>query len=377
MRQSHQDPVSPKTPLKRALFVVLTDHPGGAERVAFTAAAELASRAGWTVEVMVACSAAEHSFARQALPAGIRVRYGVVGRASLGVPLLAFRLLFRRYDFVCTTHIYTNALFSMMRRIGLVRIGRLAMRESMSLFDRYQGLKAKRFELLYRCYGGEDLLVAQTGYMAGHVRRWLPARSAERLRVLSNPVDSGAIHRAMADPLEPRLRDRLSGKRSILFCGRFVEFKRPDLALDVFRLLKDEEEGLQLVFMGTGPLEPSVREQAARLGLAGEVLFLGRRANPYPVMAACRYGLLTSANEGFPNVILEMMACGMKGIVLTPCAGDLDTLWGVTVTRTHAAAELAAALQASLRSDEDVSALHRTTLESRSADRFVDQLLGG
>ena len=377
MRHPHQDPVSPKTPLKRALFVVLTDHPGGAERVVFTAAAELASRAGWTVEVMVACSAAEHSFTKQALPAGIRVHYGVVGRVSLGVPLLAFRLLFRRYDFVCTTHIYTNALLSMMRRSGLVRIGRLAMRESMSLFDRYQGLKAKRFELLYRCYGGEDLLVAQTGYMADHVRHWLPARSAERLRVLSNPVDSGAIHWAMQDQLEPDLRERLSNKRNILFCGRFVDFKRPGLALEVFRLLKEHVDGVQLVFMGTGTLEPGVREEAARLGLTQDVLFLGRRTNPYPVMAACQYGLLTSANEGFPNVILEMMACGMKAIVLTPCAGDLDTLRGVTVTRTHAAAELAAALQASLRSDKDVSALHRMTLESRSADRFVDQLLGG
>ena len=365
-----------KAAARRALFVVLTDRPGGAERVAFTAAAELASRSGWAVEVMVCCSAARHSFARQALPDGIRVRYGPFGNPLLAFPLLPFRLLSRRYDFVCTTHIYTNAILSMMRRTGLVRIARLAMRESMSLFDRFGGLKAQRFKLLYRCYGGEDVLVAQTRYMADHVRPWLPAGSAERLQVVANPIDPGAISRAIGDELEPNLRDRLSNKRNILFCGRFVEFKRPVRALEAFRLLKEEEGAVQLVFVGTGPLEPGVREQARRWGLDGDVLFLGQRLNPFPVMAACQYGLLTSANEGFPNVILEMMACGMKGIVLTPCAGDLDTLAGVTVTKTHAAADLAAALRTALGSEEDVGALHRATLDSRSAKRFVDRLLG-
>ena len=371
-----QEAVNSGAASKRALFVVLTDYPGGAERVAFTAAAELASRPGWAVEVIVACSAAEPSFSREALPDGIRVRYGLFGKPQLAFPLLPFRLLFRRYDFVCTTHIYTNALVSMMRRAGFIRIGRLAMRESTSLFDRVRGLKAKMFELLYRGYGGEDVLVAQTGYMADHVRPWLRAKSATMLRVLPNPVDVGTIRRAMAETLEPKLRQRLSTRRNILFCGRLIDSKRPDLALEAFHLLTEQEEGVQLVFMGAGPLEPDVREQAGRLGLAGEVLFLGRRANPYPVMAACQYGLLTSANEGFPNVILEMMACGMKGIVLTPCAGDLGTLMGVKVTETHAASEIAAALRAALRSDEDVSEPHRATLEPRSARQFVDRLLG-
>jgi glycosyltransferase involved in cell wall biosynthesis len=375
MRHPHQDPVSPKTVSKRALFVVLTDYPGGAERVVFSAAAELASRADWAVEVMVACSAAEHSFTRQALPASIRVRYGPFRKPFLAVPLLSFRLLLRRYDFVCTTHIYTNALVSMMRRSVLVRIGRLAMRESMSLFDRFHGSKAKMFELLYRGYGGEDVLIAQTGYMADHVRGRVPAKSAAKLRVSPNPVDLSAIRRAKQDQLEPDLRERLSNKRNILFCGRFVDFKRPGLALEVFRLLKEHVDGVQLVFMGAGPLEPGVREEAARLGLAQDVLFLGQRTNPYPVMAACQYGLLTSANEGFPNVILEMMACGMKGIVLTPCAGDLDTLAGVLVTETDDAPELAEALRRTMRSGADLSALYRTTLESRSVPRFVDRLL--
>jgi glycosyltransferase involved in cell wall biosynthesis len=367
---------STSSPSKRALFIVLTDSPGGAERVAFGLARELARREDWAVEVMLACSSVPGSFTKAVLPPRVRVRYGPTRSPFLAFPLLPARLLLRRYDLVYTTHIYTNALVSLMRRARLIRPGRLVLRESMSLFDRFSGAKARLFRLLYRAYGGEDLLIAQTDYMAEHVRRRLPGKSLARLRTLGNPVDVDAIERARAEPLEAALRERLTGKRNILFCGRMVEFKRPDLALEAFRLLKEQGEQAQLVFLGTGPLEPSVRAQAASLGLADDVLFLGQRSNPYPVMAECDYGLVTSANEGFPNVILEMMASRVKGIVTTPCAGDLDRLTGVVVTHSHDAAEITAALKSMFASSSTSRRTYRT-VSKRSTKAYVDILLGG
>ena len=360
---------------KRALFIVITDRPGGAERIAFALACDLARRPGWAVAVMVVCSRLPGSFTRATLPPEIQVRYGPARNRFLAFPLLFFRLLFRRYDLVFTTHIYTNALLSLMRRARLISTAKLVIRESMSLFDRFGGFKARLFQLLYRCYGGEDLLIAQTDYMADHVRSRLPPKSAARLRAISNPVDVEAIDRARTELLEPALRQSLAGKRNILFCGRFVEFKRPELALEVFRMLQEERDEPQLVFLGTGPLEPGIRAQTARLGLSERVLFLGERPNPYPVMAACDYGLVTSANEGFPNVVLEMMACGMRGIVVTPCAGDLDALPGVAVTDTHQAAEIAGALQAMLSSRVDRGPAYRAAAASRSTGDYVDALL--
>jgi glycosyltransferase involved in cell wall biosynthesis len=361
---------------RRALFISITDNPGGAERVTYGLASELASRPEWTVEVMIACSAVGGSFSSHVLPSGIRVSYGPSRNQFLAFPLLPFRLLFRRRDLVFTSHIYTNALVSMMRRLSLIRTGRLVMRESMSLFERFSGVKAKLFAFLYRWYGGEDLLIAQTGYMADHVRPGLPRRSADRLRSLPNPVDLNAIRRGAAEPLEPALRSRLHGRQSILFCGRFVDFKRPQLALEVFHLLKVQGAQVQLVFVGAGPLEAATRERAVGLGIADDVLFLGQRPNPYPVMAACQYGLLTSSNEGFPNVVLEMMACGMRGIVVTPCAAELDTLTGVAVTRSHEASEIAAAMGDILHSPEDLGPVYRSAVASRSARDYVDTVLG-
>lgn len=366
----------PGEPPRRALFMVLTDHPGGAERVAFSLASELARRPGWHVEVMIACSKFADSFSGRSLPGAVQVRYGPARNPYLSFLLLPFRLLFRRYDLVVTTHVYTNALLASMRRFGLIRAGRLVVRESMSLFDRFEGRKARRFRRLYKAYGKEDLVIAQTSYMADHVRPWLPEASAQHLRVIPNPVDCAAIGAASGEPVDADVRKRLAGRRNILFCGRLVDFKRPDAALEAFRIAAADDPDAQLVFMGTGPLEPQIRKQAADSGLADRVAFLGNRTNPFPVMAACDVGLLTSANEGFPNVVLEMMACGMKQIVVTPCAGDLDTLAGVTITPTLAVGDIADALGQALRSAADRSGFYRPALEARSTAAFLDQLLG-
>lgn len=360
---------------KRAIFIVITDYPGGAERIALNLASELSLRKGWTTEFFVICARAPNSFTASALRPGIRVRFGPFRSWFLSFPLTPLRLLFARYDLVFTTHIYTNALLSLMRRLGLVRIGRHVARESTSVFDRSTGARRRLFGLLYRLYSGEDLLIAQTHYMSQHVKPWLPALSAERVHVLPNPVSTGDIRKAASQPLEADLRARLDGRRNILFCARLTEIKRPQIALDAFQIVADRNPGSQLVFMGDGPLEPGLRASVTATEIRHRVLLLGFRTNPYAVMAACQYGLLTSRCEGFPNVLLEMMACGIAKVVTTPCAGGLDQLAGVAITESFDAESIAVTLNAALESGEDCGQIYRDVVQSRSVNAYLDQIL--
>jgi glycosyltransferase involved in cell wall biosynthesis len=360
--------------VKRALFVLITNYPGGSERVTFRLAAELAKRPEWRVEVKIVSAELPNSFSKLA-PPSVRVSFGPLRSWYWSFLLLPLRLIFRRYDLVFTTQVYTNGLVSLLRRLRLVRTGRLVMRESMSVFDRFEGPKALRFALLYRGYGGEDLVIAQTAYMADHVRAWLPPRSAAHLVVVPNPVDLPAIESAAAEPLEPWLAERLRGRCNVLYCGRFVEFKRPATALEAFRIATAGMADAQMVFMGSGVLETKIRALAAAGGMSDRVLFLGNRANPYPVMAACQYGLVTSANEGFPNVAVEMMACGMNKVVITPCAGDLDRLTGVAVTRTFDVHDIAGELRAAIEKREDCSGMYRKFAGTRSVEAYLEALL--
>jgi hypothetical protein len=97
-KADHGPPKAP--PAKRALFLAITDCPGGSERVSFSLASDLAARPGWHVEVKIVCAQLPDSFSKHVLTPNVRVSYGPVYNWFLGFPLLPFRLLFRHYDLV-------------------------------------------------------------------------------------------------------------------------------------------------------------------------------------------------------------------------------------------------------------------------------------
>jgi glycosyltransferase involved in cell wall biosynthesis len=80
--------------------------------------------------------------------------------------------------------------------------------------------------------------------------------------------------------------------------------------------------GAILNVIGAGPLEAQLRHQAESLGLGGSIHFLGRQppADVARHMNAADVFCLASWNEGFPNVILEAMACGLP-VVSTDVGG--------------------------------------------------------
>lgn len=360
---------------RRALFTTITDYHGGAERVSLTLARHLASRPGWQVEVFVVCAKLPMSFTARMLPANVRVRYGPWRNWHLSYAVAPLRLIGRRYDLVFSSFIYINGLISILRKLQLIRIGRLVLRESTSVFDR-SSAKPRLFNFFYRRYGAADQVIAQTGYMAEHILPFIAPQAARRLTKLANPIDLPAIDAAAAEPLDAELRERLAGRTNILFCGRLIDVKRPDLALEAFRIATAGDSRTQLVVLGNGPLEEDLRRRAHQAGLADRVLFLGYRPNPHAVMAACHYGLLTSSREGFPNVVLEMMAAGIRKIVMTPCAGDLDQLGEVAITATSDVDEIAGALKKALYSGEDYRSNYRAVVRKRSVSAFLDNILG-
>jgi glycosyltransferase involved in cell wall biosynthesis len=361
---------------RRALVIILTDNPGGAERVACAVSNALAQR-GWEVELDVVCRE-DRGFVRSATSPEIKVNPGYWARERVAFPAYPWRLVGRRFDLVFTTHVHTNALLSALRASGIVSMGSLVSRESTTIFDRFRGLKRLIFRAMYRLYGSQDLLIAQTRYMREHVAPYVRASLRRRTHILPNPVDLEAIMEGAAQPLSSNIETALADRENIVFCGRLIEVKQPLLALQAYAraLAAQRPDERPLVFMGDGPLRPALEAASRKAGLAeDDVVFLGRQSNPYAVMRRCHYGILTSSREGFPNVVLEMMATGVRKIVVTPCAGDLDLLSGVTITPDFQVDSVAEALEQAIASDEDRREDYRRIVASRSVDAFVDDML--
>lgn len=90
--------------------------------------------------------------------------------------------------------------------------------------------------------------------------------------------------------------------------GLLIPRKGHELVIEAVSLLP----GVQLLICGVGPMRAKLELRAQRLGIGDRVRFLGQVAhedlNRYYSCADIL--VLASSREGWPNVLLEAMACG-------------------------------------------------------------------
>jgi teichuronic acid biosynthesis glycosyltransferase TuaC len=94
----------------------------------------------------------------------------------------------------------------------------------------------------------------------------------------------------------------------LLAVGNQVELKGHDLMIRVLQRYPQA----QLVLVGDGPLRGELKALAQSLGVADRVHMVGQRPNEAlkAYYSAADVLMLASSREGWPNVLLEAMACG-------------------------------------------------------------------
>ena len=140
----------------------------------------------------------------------------------------------------------------------------------------------------------------------------------ERIRVLRNGVDL-----ALFQPGEREAaRSRLGFIRpTLLAVGNLVALKRHRLMVEALALLPDAD----LVVVGEGPERAAIEALARACDVANRVRLLGQMPQQQlpEIYGAADILLLVSTHEGWPNVLLESMACGTP-VVVSDIAGIAD-----------------------------------------------------
>jgi len=109
----------------------------------------------------------------------------------------------------------------------------------------------------------------------------------------------------------------------VLFAGRLVPQKRPELFIELVSQLRDAfpQQAFKFMVAGDGPLRSGLEQMANDLGLMGtELIFLGEQSHIDEVYRTTDILVLTSRHEGTPNVILEAMSHGVP-VVATRVGG--------------------------------------------------------
>jgi teichuronic acid biosynthesis glycosyltransferase TuaC len=132
----------------------------------------------------------------------------------------------------------------------------------------------------------------------------------ERVNVLRNGVDLTLFRPADRDAARRRLG---LVRRTLLAVGNLVRLKRHRLMVEALASLPE----FDLIIVGEGPERAAIEARAQELQLADRVRLLGRVPQDRlpDLYTAADLLLLVSTSEGWPNVLLESMACGTAVLV--------------------------------------------------------------
>ncbi|SFV53020.1 Alpha-1,4-N-acetylgalactosamine transferase PglJ [hydrothermal vent metagenome] len=100
---------------------------------------------------------------------------------------------------------------------------------------------------------------------------------------------------------------------SFITIGRLDEGKNHKLLIEAMRSID-----AKLYIIGDGILREELEKQIKLLKLKDKVFLLGKKKNPYKYLSKADCFIFASNREGFPNVLVEALVCGLP-VISTDC----------------------------------------------------------
>ncbi len=196
---------------------------------------------------------------------------------------------------------YINILAKLFGMRGKVIAGERAM-PSLQYKDGIQG-KINKF-LMKRLYPKADLVFANSKGNALDLEKNFGVRD---VKVIYNPFDIEKIVNLSKE--KAQLKDGFN----FITVGRLDNGKNHKLLINA---IKNVDANLYII--GDGVLKEELSNLIKELGLSNRVFLLGKQKNPYKYLSKANCFVFASNREGFPNVLVEALACGLA-VISTDC----------------------------------------------------------
>lgn len=237
---------------------------------------------------------------------------------TLSIPMYAYKLS----DFIEKT----SLVVSFLERANFVNIiSKLSKKHKAIISVRmdqqtgHVGLRKLNKLLVRILYPKADLIIAVShGVKQSLINIGI---EEEKIKVIYNPYPIDEIRELAKEPLGSY--EEIFKHPILITAGRLTKQKGQWYLLRVFKALKEKHKDLKLVILGEGELKEYLVKLSEELGLktyiwdrdelleSFDVYFLGFQKNPFKFIARSKLFVFPSLWEGFPNALVEAMACGV------------------------------------------------------------------
>ena len=226
----------------------------------------------------------------------------------------------RRFDLIDAHYVYPDG-FAAVRLANALRLPVVVTARGSDI-HRFTDFPLIR-RLIVRTLRGADRVIAVSQSLKEAMTRLGIAEA--KIAVVPNGVDSRKFYPTPKD--EARRQLGLGNGKVILSVGHLVPLKGFDLLVRSFGQLLQRSDGrdYRLMIVGEGQERERLEKLIASLGLEDHVRLVGAVAHPELRVwySAADAFCLASTREGWPNVLLESMACGTP-VIATAAGGTAE-----------------------------------------------------
>lgn len=291
--------------MKNVLFIMPFLGRTGAERVIFNLVNNINSKE-YKPHILLYADEPERNSLLRSLREDIPVTFlNVKGRARYNLHKIIFGI--RRYcinekiDTMLISDGTANAFISPFLFLLGDNVKKIARESNLpSLYEK--NILAK---FLYKsCYKNYDTIVVQSNDMLEDMTLQMGLPESKLIKI-NNPVDIKFIHEMCGKtPNFSYPKDKIN----LLTMGRMTYQKGFDILLNSFSKINHEK--FHLTIVGTGEEKENLLKQVELLKLDSSITFIPSTDNPYALMKHADVFISSSRWEGYPNVVIESLACG-------------------------------------------------------------------
>lgn len=148
----------------------------------------------------------------------------------------------------------------------------------------------------------------------------------DKVNVIYNSVNIEKITALADEEFPSSYRKFFENSRVIINVGRLSKEKNQAELIEMFWELSKKYDDLKLCILGYGPYENDLKEKVKNLGLENRVLFTGFQNNPFVFIQKSYIFAFPSLWEGFPNALVEAMACKLPVVAYDCESGPAEIL---------------------------------------------------